>query len=142
MSESNDQPQDKNELAEFRTELAEMRSSMAESRTLLAAERTYAAWIRTGFTIAGAGWTLGTALRDSEGATAGLILGGALIILGMFSFIFAWIGFKAIYDYLKEQFKDDDDKSYPTTLNLTTVTVISVVLFVVFAAGFGLLLIN
>lgn len=140
MSESDDQSQSKNELAELRTELAEMRSSMAESRTLLAAERTYAAWIRTGFTVAGAGWTLGTALRDSESATVGLILGGTLILLGMLSFIYAWIGFKAIYDYLQENFSEMTDNNYPSRLNLTTVTITSVVLVLVFAAGFGLLL--
>lgn len=142
MSESEEEKRDKNELAEFRTELAEMRSSMAESRTLQAAERTYAAWIRTGFTIAGAGWTLGTALRDSESATIALILGGTLILLGMFSFIYAWIGFRAVYNYLKEQYEEKEGKDYPTKLNLTTVTIMSLVLFIVFAAGFGLLLFN
>lgn len=142
MSESDDQSQSKNELAELRTRLAEMRNTMAESRTLLAAERTYAAWIRTGFTIAGAGWTLGTALRNSADATAGLVLGGTLILLGMLAFIYAWIAFKAVYDYLQEYVSDDTEMNYPSKLNLTTVTITSVVLVVVFAAGFGLLLFN
>ncbi|GEK89140.1 protein of unknown function [Alkalibacterium putridalgicola] len=142
MSEPANKKQSKNELAELRTDLAEMRNAMAESRTLLAAERTYAAWIRIGFTLAGAGWTLGTALRDTENATVGLILGGCLIFLGMFSFIYAWIGYKAVYDYLKGYFSDTTERNYPSTLNLTTVTIISVVLLIVFAAGFVLLLFN
>lgn len=142
MNDSDNQTQSNNELAELRTDLAEMRNTMAESRTLLAAERTYAAWVRTGFTIAGAGWTLGTALRDSADATAGLILGGILIFLGLLSFIYAWIAFKAVYDYLKKHVADDSGMNYPSTLNLTTVTMTSVLLILVFSAGFGLLLFN
>lgn len=66
---------------------------MAESRTLQAAERTYAAWIRTGFTIAGAGWTLGTALGDSESGTIALILGGHIDTAGyvLFCLCLDWI---------------------------------------------------
>lgn len=142
MNDADKQAKDKNELANMRTELAELRNSMAESLTLLAAERTYAAWVRTGFTIAGAGWTLGTALRESDAATIGVILGGTLVLLGMFSFIYAWIGFKAVYDYLKANLTDTKEINYPSKLNLTTVTVISFVLFLVFAAGFVMLLVN
>lgn len=81
-------------LAEERTELAKLRNELAESRTLQAAERTYAAWIRTGFTIAGAGWTLGELLNSSENSTIALLIGGALIILGLMCFVYAWLGFK------------------------------------------------
>lgn len=126
-------------LAEERTELAALRNELAENRTLQAAERTYAAWIRTGFTIAGAGWTFGTTLQNSENSTAALLIGGTLIILGLLCFVYAWLGFKAVFDYLRKSFIDNEGK-YPFTMNLVTVTLISVVLFVVFVIGFGLLL--
>lgn len=60
----------------------------------------------------------------------------------MFSFVYAWIGFSAVYNYLKNQYEEKEGKDYPTKLNLTTVTVMLLVLFIVFAAGFGLLLFN
>lgn len=99
MGESEKKSKSSQELAEERTRLAELRNSLAESRTLQAAERTYAAWIRTGFTIAGAGWTLGQALRDSESRNIALLLGGALIVLGLLCFVYGWLGFKAVFDY-------------------------------------------
>lgn len=142
MKESDHQVTDTDKLAEIRTELAETRSSMAESRTILAAERTYASWVRTGFTFAGAGWTLATAFLQTDNASTALIIGGILVFLGMFAFIYAWIGFKVVYDYLNKQFPEKTDTRYPSHLNLITVTIISVVLLLVFGAGFILLLIN
>jgi len=126
-------------LAEQRTELAQMRNFLAENRTLQAAERTYAAWVRTGFTIAGAGWTLGSLLQDSENRTVALLLGGTLIILGLLSFVYAWVGFRAVFNYLKKDY-NGDEKNYPFTMNMTTVTIISVMLFIVFVVGYGMLL--
>lgn len=127
------------ELARNRTDLAHLRSELAQSRTLQAAERTYASWVRTGFTIAGAGWTLGQALRNSEGRNMSLLLGGALIILGLMCFIYAWLGFKRVYDYLKYTFGDENEKD-PFTMNLITVTILSATLFGIFVLGFGMLL--
>ncbi len=127
------------ELARNRTDLAHLRSELAQSRTLQAAERTYASWVRTGFTIAGAGWTLGQALRNSEGRNMPLLLGGALIILGLMCFIYAWLGFKRVYDYLKYTFGDENEKD-PFTMNLITVTILSATLFGIFVLGFGMLL--
>lgn len=140
MNDSDEPKKSSEELAQDRTELAELRSDLAQNRTLQAAERTYAAWIRTGFTIAGAGWTLGQALQGSESRDTALILGGALIILGLMCFVYAWFGFKAVFDYLKRTFGDDEEKDYPFTMNLTTVTILSVVLFVIFLFGFGMLI--
>lgn len=131
-----------NELAESRTHLAKERNSLAESRTLQAAERTYVAWVRTGFTIAGAGWTMGTALRNTEGSTLGLFIGGILMFLGMISFIYAWISYKAIYDYLKGDLADAVERNYPSNLNLITVTITSTTLVLVFIIGFVFLLMN
>lgn len=139
MSDSKEQ-KSSDELARDRTELAELRSNLAKNRTLQAAERTYAAWVRTGFTFAGAGWTLAQALQNTESNEFALLIGGALIILGLLSFVYAWFGFKSVYDYLKESMEEEDASKYPFTMNLTTVTIISVVLFVVFVIGFWMLL--
>lgn len=128
------------ELARDRTELAELRSDLARNRTLQAAERTYAAWVRTGFTIAGAGWTLAQALRNTESNAVALLVGGTLIILGLLCFVYAWFGFKSVYDYLIKNMAEEDANEYPFTMNLTTVTIISVALFIIFIIGFGMLL--
>lgn len=143
MSESDDQPKkskSNEELALDRTKLAELRSDLAQNRTLQAAERTYAAWVRTGFTIAGAGWTLGQALQNSESREVALLLGGALIILGLMCFVFAWYGFKSVFDYLKETFEEDEKKAYPFKTNLVIVSILSFSLFVIFVFAFGMMI--
>ncbi|MFO8069505.1 MAG: DUF202 domain-containing protein [Alkalibacterium sp.] len=127
------------ELARNRTELAKLRNDLAESRTLQAAERTYAAWIRTGFTIAGAGWTLVSVLQGSDNRLAILFVGGALIVLGLLCFVYAWIGFKSVYDFLKENSRSAH-RNYPFKMNLITVTILSTLLFIIFVVGYGLLL--
>lgn len=128
------------ELARDRTELAELRSDLARNRTLQAAERTYAAWVRTGFTIAGAGWTFAQALQSSGTNELALMMGGTLIILGLLCFVYAWFGFKSVFAYLRKNMDEQDASEYPFTMNLTTVTIISVVLFIVFVIGFWTLL--
>lgn len=128
------------ELARDRTEMAELRSDLARNRTLQAAERTYTAWVRTGFTIAGAGWTFAQALQSSESNEVALIIGGALIVLGLLCFVYAWFGFKSVFDYLRKNMDEQDASEYPFTMNLTTVTIISVVLFIIFVIGFWMLL--
>lgn len=139
MSENNEQ-RSSNELAEERTRLAKLRNDLAENRTLLAAERTYMAWIRTGFSIAGVGWTFSQLLRDSENFQIALYIGGTLIVLGLMCFVYAWLGYKSVYDYIKKSFLDNDMKNYPFKMNLVTVSVLSVVLFIVFLVGFSMLL--
>jgi len=140
MNDADNKSKSSEELAQDRTKLAELRNELAENRTLQAAERTYAAWIRAGFTIAGAGWTLGQALQGSESRNIALLIGGTLIILGLMCFVYAWFGFKAVFDYLRENFPNRDEKTYPFTMNLTTVTILSFVLFLVFVLGFGMLI--
>jgi len=132
--------EDRTELAKDRTEIAHQRNDMAENRTLQAAQRTYAAWVRTGFTIAGAGWTLGQALQGTEGRNMALLLGGALIILGLMCFIFGWIGFRSVYNYLRKAFEDAEEKKYPFKTNFAVVSILSIALVVVFIFGFGILL--
>ena len=128
------------ELARDRTDLAELRSDLARNRTLQAAERTYAAWVRTCFTIAGAGWTFAQALQTNATNELALIIGGILIILGLLCFVYAWFGFKSVFDYLRKNMNEQDASEYPFTMNLTAVTIISVVLFIVFVIGFWTLL--
>ena len=143
MSRTDEQPhkaKSSEELALDRTKLAKLRSELAQDRTLQAAERTYAAWVRTGFTIAGAGWTLGQALQNSESREAALLLGGALIILGLMCFVFAWYGFKSVYTYLKEIFEEDEEKDFPFKTNLIIVSILSVSLFIIFVFAFGMMI--
>lgn len=129
-----------NELAEERTRLAQLRNELAQSRTLQAAERTYAAWIRTGFTIAGAGWTVGQLLQDSESRNVALLLGGSLIVLGLLCFVYGWISYKAVFDYVKKTDHASLEENYPTIMNLITVTALSGMLLVIFVVAFSLLL--
>lgn len=106
-----------NELAVERTRLAKLRNDLAENRTLQAAERTYMAWIRTGFSIAGVGWTFSQLLRDSENFQVALFIGGTLIVLGLMCFIYAWIGYKSVFDYIKNSFVDNEMKNYLFRMN-------------------------
>lgn len=140
MNDTEKKAKTSDQLAQERTKLAELRNDLAENRTLQAAERTYAAWIRTGFTIASAGWTLGQLLNDSESKNLALFIGGTLILLGMMCFVYAWFGFKAVYDYLKKISIGESNKGYPVVMNLLTVTIMSVVLFIVFVVAFAFLL--
>lgn len=128
-----------NELAQSRTELAQVRNELAESRTLQAAERTFAAWIRTGFTIAAAGWSIGSLLQNSDNQTVALWVAGTLIVLGLVCFVYAWIGFKSVYDFLIK-FSTKTNTEKPSHMNLITVTLLSTILFIIFVIGYGLLL--
>lgn len=127
-------------LAEERTDLAESRTSLAENRTFQAAERTYSAWIRTGFTIASAGLTLGKALQDTESGNIALFVGGSLIAIGMLAFVYAWLGYKAVYDYLRQTMVTKTDKKQPFTMNLTIVTILTLALLIICIFGFWIML--
>ena len=83
---------------------------------------------------------MGTALKNTKSATLGLVIGSILMLLGMISFIYAWVSYKAIYDYLKGQLAKAVKRNYPSNLNLITVTITSSVLVLVFAIGFVFLL--
>lgn len=128
------------ELARIRTDLAELRSDLAQNRTLQAAERTYAAWIRTGFTIASAGWAFAQALQSTNSKEVSFLIGGTLITLGILCFVYAWLGFKSVFDFLKKNLERKDADDYPFTMNLVTVTILSVALIIIFVIGFWMLL--
>jgi len=128
--------QDKNTLAEARTDLADERTVYAKTRTFQAAERTYSAWVRTGFPIASAGVTLGSILRDRSGATVGSIIGGTLIVLGILTFLYAWIEYKVTYNYLRNTLSDSEESDHPSRLNFITVSIITSVLLAASVLGF------
>ena len=121
--------------------LAAVRTSLARSRTYMAAERTFAACIRTGFAIAGAGGAIGTALKNSQSRQLSWVIGTALILVGIFSFIYAWRGYKNVYDYIKlhNTILDVDTQSF--SLNMFTVSAITVILLIASLLGFYLMFI-
>ena len=122
------------------TQMAENRTDMAKSRTLLAAERTYSAWIRTGFAIASAGLTIGKALRDTGSAQIALLIGGALIIIGMLTFVYAWINYRSIYHHLLESYGSEKEKKMPFNLNMTAISFFTISLLMISILGFWVML--
>ncbi|SFH75770.1 YidH family protein [Pisciglobus halotolerans] len=122
------------------TELAQDRTDLAKSRTLLAGERTYSAWIRTGFTIAGAGLTIGKALQDTGSGTIALIVGGALITIGMLTFVYAWIGYRAVYQHLLKNYGSIEENKSSFNLNMTAISFITISLLMVCILGFWIML--
>lgn len=120
---------------------AEVRTSLARSRTYLAAERTFSAWIRTGFTIAGAGVTLGTALKnDAHSRVLSLVIGTALISVGIFSFVFAWYDFKKVHDYITSKYEKHELETQSFSFNFLTVTVMAIVLIIASVLGFYMII--
>lgn len=119
--------------------LAEVRTSMARSRTYLAAERTYAAWVRTGFAIAGAGVAMGTALKNTQSRWLSWGIGTSLIFVGVFSFIYAWRGYKSIHNYLTAHYpkKDLDIQSF--SFNYFAISLITIILLASSILGFYLM---
>ncbi|PJH69294.1 hypothetical protein CVR96_27075, partial [Salmonella enterica subsp. enterica serovar Typhimurium] len=43
---------------------------------------------------------MGGFLRDNNDAAIGSIIGGILIVLGILTFLYAWIEYKITYDYI------------------------------------------
>lgn len=119
--------------------MAEVRTSLARSRTYLAAERTFAAWIRTGFAIAGAGVTLGTALNDTESRELSWAIGGSLIFVGLYCFIFAWRGYKNIHEYITRNYEKRGLEAQSFSFHFFTISLITLVLSVASILGFYLM---
>lgn len=121
-------------------QLAEIRTTLARSRTFQAAERTFAAWIRTGFAVAGSGFTLGNILKETETRQLAWLIGGALIFTGILSFVFGWVGYKRVYDYIERYYAKRDIDTQPFAFSLFTVSVITAVLIISSVLGFYLML--
>lgn len=129
-----------NNLVKNSNDLAKERTVLAERRTFLAAERTYSAWLRTGLAIASAGLTIGKALQDSKGGEIALFIGGTLITVGMFTLVYAWFVYKKVYDYLRNEYPKDNDKTHLFTMNIIAITLLTIILLVVCVFGFWFML--
>ncbi len=119
--------------------LAAVRTAMARSRTFMAAERTFSAWIRTGFAIAGAGATIGTALKNSDSRELSWTIGAALIVVGMLAFLYAWRSYKNVYDFIRHRYELMDVDTQSFQFNLITITVITIILLAASLLGFYLM---
>lgn len=119
--------------------LAAVRTAMARSRTFMAAERTFSAWIRTGFAIAGAGATIGTALKNSDSPELSWTIGAALIVVGMLTFLYAWRSYKNVYDFIRHRYELMDVDTQSFQFNLITITVITIILLAASLLGFYLM---
>lgn len=123
-----------------KTEMAEIRTTYARTRTLMAAERTYSAWIRTGFTVSTAGVTIGKILRETTYKFLTLTIGTTLIVLGIATFIYAWVGFYQTYCYIRDHYEADLIRPQSFMKNLFSITVFSVLLMVASVLGFWLMI--
>lgn len=125
---------------EKKNEMAEIRTTYARTRTLMAAERTYSAWIRTGFTVSTAGITIGKILRQTTSSKLALLIGTTLIVLGISTFAYAWIGFYKTYIYIKENYKSDEIRPQSFRKNLFAITAFSFLLAFTSILGFWLMI--
>lgn len=120
--------------------LAEKRTTLAVNRSLLAVERTFAAWIRTGFAIAGAGITLSAALSGTTSRNISLLMGSILLVLGMFTFVYAWIEYRSSYNFVREVYKESNEPIQSFRFNFLAGTILIIVLLIVSLLGFIMIL--
>ncbi|WP_027107797.1 YidH family protein [Lacticigenium naphthae] len=140
MTSQKDEAENKNnEMTTQRNQLAKKRTQLAENRTFQAAERTYSAWIRTGFSISTAGLTIGKILHDSAEGNIALLIGGMLIFIGMSTFVYAWIGYKNVYDDLRKDSMIREGEARPFKTNIVGVSILTVALLVVAMLGLWLM---
>lgn len=124
-------------LAIERTDLAEHRNSYAIKRTMMAAERTYAAWVRTGFSVASAGVAIAGLLAGQEFA---FIVGGLLLAIGLFAFIFGWSSYYRTFRILKDRTTRNSSPSRYEVINFILVTLNTALLFIGCLVAYGLIL--
>ena len=124
-------------LAIERTDLAERRNSYALKRTMMAAERTYAAWVRTGFSVASAGVAIAGLLAGKEFA---LIVGGLLLSIGLFAFIFGWASYYRTFKLLENATPKDSSSRRYERINFLLVTLNTILLFLACLVAYGLIL--
>lgn len=116
-------------------QLADKRTTLARDRTFYAIERTLAAWIRTGFSIAGAGVTLATALRNTSSRELSLTMGTLMIIMGILTFIYALYEYFESYRFIQEVYSDPQDQIQNFRINLIAATVLTVALIIISIMG-------
>lgn len=124
-------------LAIERTDLAQRRNSYALKRTMMAAERTYAAWVRTGFSVASAGVAIAELLAGKEFA---FIVGGLLLSIGLFAFVFGWTSYYRTFKLLKNETQKDSSSSRYERINFLLVTLNTILLFIACLVAYGLVL--
>lgn len=66
----------------------------ATDRTLMAEERTYSAWVRTGLTSLATGLAIDKLIPDAQPPWLVPLLGLVLVVVGGFTFTFAFIGYR------------------------------------------------
>lgn len=115
--------------------LADKRTTLARDRTFYAVERTLAAWIRTGFSIAGAGVTLATALRNTTTRGLSLAMGSMMIIIGILIFIYALYEYFVSYRFIQEVYSDPQDKIQNYRINIIAATILTVALIIISIMG-------
>lgn len=116
-------------------QLADKRTTLARDWTFYAIERTLAAWIRTGFSIAGAGVTLATALRNTSSRELSLTMGTLMIIMGILTFIYALYEYFESYRFIQEVYSDPQDQIQNFRINLIAATVLTVALIIISIMG-------
>lgn len=116
-------------------QLADKRTTLARDRTFYAIERTLAAWIRTGFSIAGAGVTLATALRNTSSRELSLTMGTLMIIMGILTVIYALYEYFESYRFIQEVYSDPQDQIQNFRINLIAATVLTVALIIISIMG-------
>ncbi len=121
--------------------LAEKRTTFARGRSFYAVERTFAAWIRTGFAISGAGVTLGKALQNSDSSDWALIMGGILIVMGIFTFGFAYYEYLESYRFINRVYESFDEPIQNFKNNIIAATILIFTLIIVSIMGFVLIII-
>lgn len=117
-------------LAIERTDLAEHRNSYAIKRTMMAAERT-------GFSVASAGVAIAGLLAGQEFA---FIVGGLLLAIGLFAFIFGWSSYYRTFRILKDRTTRNSSPSRYEVINFILVTLNTVLLFIGCLVAYGLIL--
>lgn len=126
-------------LAIERTTLADERNVYALRRTMQAGERTFAAWIRTGFSIASSAIALIGLLYDSNLLNVARFVGTILILVGIYCFIYGWIGYYRTYRLMVDKANVYQLVDIISKRELVTVTAMTIILATVVTLTFVLL---
>lgn len=87
--------------------LANQRTNLAVERTILANARTFSAWVRTGLSSVLAGLAIVGFIGDSKVFRGYVLFIGILFsLIGIATYILAFIGFKRSFDKLNAEIKE------------------------------------
>lgn len=119
----------------YSDELAERRTALAQNCSFLATERTFAAWIRTGFSLAGIGISFASFLQGVTSELVANSIGIMLDLLGMLTFVYAWIEYKMSYHFIKNTYDEATIPRQQFRLNFIYGTVLITVLLLISILG-------